>query len=87
AHYAASRIEALPGYSLKFTGPYFNEFVVKTPRPAVEITERLLENKVVGGLPMVDYYSDFGDCLLVCVTETASKQAIDNLVSALGAMA
>src|SRR5581483_7280134 len=29
AHYAAERIAALPGFSLAFTAPFFNEFVVR----------------------------------------------------------
>ncbi|HUK89731.1 MAG TPA: aminomethyl-transferring glycine dehydrogenase subunit GcvPA [Blastocatellia bacterium] len=86
AHYAASKIAALPGYGLKFTAPYFNEFVVKTPRPAAEIVESLMTGKMIAGLPLVDYYSDLGDCLLICVTETASKQAIDALAAALGGL-
>jgi glycine dehydrogenase subunit 1 len=83
AHYAASRIASVPGYGLKFSAPYFNEFVVRTPRPASEIARRLLDKKIVAGLPLGDYYPDLDDCLLVCVTETAKREAIDALVSSL----
>ena len=83
AHYAASHIASLSGYSLKFGSPFFNEFVVKTPRPAAEIADSLLDRNVIAGLPLVDYYSDLSDCLLICVTETAKREAIDDLVSAL----
>src|SRR5580765_2456747 len=34
AHYAAREISALQGFSLPFSGPRFNEFVVRAPLPA-----------------------------------------------------
>jgi glycine dehydrogenase subunit 1 len=37
AHYAASRIAALDGFGLRFTAPFFNEFVVRCPRPATDL--------------------------------------------------
>ena len=86
AHYAASQIAALDGYELKFTAPYFNEFVIRTPRPASEILKRLLEKQIVGGLALDRYYPDLRDSLLMCVTETVSKSAIDNLVTALSTL-
>jgi glycine dehydrogenase subunit 1 len=86
AHYAASQIAALDGYELKFTAPYFNEFVIRTPRPASEILKGLLEKQIVGGLALDRYYPDLRDSLLMCVTETISKGAIDRLVTALSTL-
>jgi len=83
AHYAASEIAKLDGFELRFTAPFFNEFVVRSPRPATELTRALLDNKIVGGVALECYYPDLKDSLLVCVTETAKKEAIDNLVTAL----
>jgi len=83
AHYAASEIAKLDGFELRFTAPFFNEFVVRAPRPATELTRALLDKKIVGGVALECYYPDLKDSLLVCVTETAKKEAIDNLVTAL----
>ncbi|MGA9773506.1 MAG: aminomethyl-transferring glycine dehydrogenase subunit GcvPA [Blastocatellia bacterium] len=83
AHYAASEIAKLDGFELRFTAPFFNEFVVRAPRPATEMTRALLDRKIVGGVALECYYPDLKDSLLVCVTETARKEAIDNLVTAL----
>lgn len=80
AHYAAAEIAKLDGYGLKFPAPFFNEFVVRTPRPASEVLSRLLEKQIIGGVALDNHYPDLRDCLLVCVTETASKQSIDELV-------
>ena len=83
AHYAASEIAKLDGFELRFAAPFFNEFVVRAPRPATELTRALLDKKIVGGVALECYYPDLKDSLLVCVTETAKKEAIDNLVTAL----
>lgn len=83
AHYAASRISKLDGFDLEFASPFFNEFVVRTPRPADQVTDRLLEQKMIGGVALGRYYPEMRDSLLVCVTETTRKDAIDNLVDTL----
>jgi glycine dehydrogenase subunit 1 len=83
AHYAASEIARLAGYGLKFTAPFFNEFVVTTPKPASEVTEALAKRKILGGIALEDYYPAMKDALLVCVTETAKRTAIDQFVEAL----
>jgi glycine dehydrogenase subunit 1 len=84
SHYAAKRIAGLKGYRLKFSAPFFNEFVVKTPVAASEVAGRLLDKKIVAGLPLEGYYPDMRDSLLICVTETAKREAIDKLVAELG---
>ena len=79
AHYAAARIAELGGFGLKFSAPFFNEFVVGCPRPATEVTRALLDKKIIGGVALASYYPDLSDALLVCVTETARKSAIDGV--------
>lgn len=83
AHYAAAEIAKIDGFKLKFPAPFFNEFVVRTPRPAIEVTKRLLREKIIGGIALESYYPDMTDSLLVCVTETAKREAIDTLVHTL----
>jgi glycine dehydrogenase subunit 1 len=83
AHYAASQIAALDGFGLRFSAPFFNEFVVRLPRDAAEVTRALVDKKIVAGLALEPYYADLGDSMLVCVTETASRASIDRLVAAL----
>jgi glycine dehydrogenase subunit 1 len=83
AHYAATEIAKLNQFKLEFSAPFFNEFVVRTPRPANEVLSRLLEKQIIGGIALDNHYPDLSDCLLVCVTETARKKSIDNLIDAL----
>ena len=90
AHYAASQIEELPGYSLPFKrGPFFQEFVVQCPASPREINLTLMEQNILGGLDIsVPPYRDqlppdVDKGLLVCVTEMNSKDDIDALVAGL----
>jgi glycine dehydrogenase subunit 1 len=84
AAYAARKITEIEGFSLPFSSPTFNEFVVRAPRRAEEILERLrAENEIVGGLALSRYYEENPNDFLVCVTETNSKTQIDDLVAAL----
>jgi GTP-dependent phosphoenolpyruvate carboxykinase len=85
AHYLAQQLSALAGWEVAFDAPYFNEFVVKSPRPAAEINDRLLERGIVGGLDLSMVDSELGQHLLVCATETSSRATVDAIVKILAA--
>ncbi len=85
AAYAARAIAKLNGYSVPFTGPYFNEFVVRGPGRAVELLARLGKEKGIdGGIALSRFIPDRPNDFLVCVTETNSREQIDRLIQALG---
>ena len=90
AHYAASQIAHLPGYSLPNSGTFFQEFLVECPSHAAEINRRLSEHNILGGLDVSallsrqDMPAVSDNAVLFCVTEMNSKEEIDSLVSALG---
>jgi glycine dehydrogenase subunit 1 len=84
AAYAAKRIGELEGFSVPFTGPRFNEFVVKAPVEAKGLLARLAsERNITGGLPLSRYYPERSNEFLVCVTEMNSRAQIDALVAGL----
>ena len=84
AAYAAKQIAAVDGYSLPFSAPTFNEFVVRGPRPAAEILEKLrTKDGIIGGLALSKYYDGHDNDLLVCVTETNTREHIDALADSL----
>ena len=80
AHYAASLIGGLPGFSLPFQGTFFHEFTVRCPAPPAEINQRLLENDIIGGLDISDLTPDG---MLLCFTEMNTRTDIETLVSVL----
>ncbi len=83
AHYAAKAISKLKGYSLVFPPPFFNEFVVRCPRPPCQINEALFKEKIIGGL---DLSNVIDNGMLLCVTEMNTKRDIDRLIAILGAL-
>jgi glycine dehydrogenase subunit 1 len=83
AHYAAKKIEAIDGYKIHFSGQFFNEFVVSGPQPAEVTLGKLAAKKIIGGLPLSRFFPEMKNEILICVTETATKQEIDSLVEAL----
>jgi len=86
--YAAKRIATLDGFSIPFTGPRFNEFVVRAPVAAKELLAGLALNRdITGGLPLSRYYPDRPNEFLVCVTEMNSRAQIDALVEGLRSQA
>jgi len=87
AHYAARLISGIEGYKLRFGASFFNEFVISAPRPATEVLEQLRQQDIIGGLELSRFFggrdSGMENEILVCVTETTTRQDIDRLVSAL----
>lgn len=83
AHYAADQINALAGYTVDRTKPFFNEFMVKCPQPVAEINEQLIQKGIIGGYDLGQDYPHLQNTMLVAVTETNSREEIDALVAEL----
>lgn len=74
-----------PGVEFKpLRPPRPDAFATRLPNAVELINARLLKRKIVGGLPLGRYYSGLQDAMLVCVTETKTKEDIDLFVSAIG---
>lgn len=84
AAYAAQSIVKLEGFSLPFSGPSFNEFVVRGPMDARKLLMRLADEKGInGGIALSRFFADRPSDFLVCVTETNTREQIDALVTGL----
>jgi glycine dehydrogenase subunit 1 len=74
AHYLAGK------WKPRFTGKFFNEFVVraegKTPE---EINKTLLKKRIIGGLPLGRFYPELADSMLLCATEMTKRSDMDAL--------
>jgi glycine dehydrogenase subunit 1 len=84
AAYAKEQVAKVRGFSLRFSGPTFNEFVLRTTKKPGEVLKGLLKRQIIGGLDLGRFYPELKDCLLVCVTEQHSRTEIDALAKALG---
>ncbi|WP_420237370.1 aminomethyl-transferring glycine dehydrogenase subunit GcvPA [Telmatobacter bradus] len=86
AHYAANALAAAPGAKLLFGGsPRFNEFVLQTDEAPEAWSERLLNNKIVGGIDLGRWYPELKGATLWCATEVNTRVQIDAAAAVLAA--
>src|SRR5713226_2381218 len=85
AAYLRDRLSAISSITIVFGGPIYNEFVVRTPFPAHEILRDLEHDKILGGIPLGDFYPGHENDFLVAVTELHSREQLDRYVSVLSA--
>lgn len=83
AHYAAERIASLDGFELRFSAPFFKEFVVRTTKDVDRVLACCRERRILAGVPLRRWYPDLADCLLIAVTEKRSRAQIDALAEAM----
>jgi glycine dehydrogenase subunit 1 len=83
AQYLKRRLKE-SGFAIRFESPTFNEFVVEVPAHFARTYERLLDQKIVLGLPLAPYYPELSNHYLMGVTETKTKEDMDTLVRGMG---
>ena len=76
AEYAKNALAAAPGVRLAFAAPTFNEFVIRSDRPAPEFLAAL-EGDLFGGIDVSADYPELPGAVLVTVTENNAKEDID----------
>lgn len=72
------------GYELPFQQSTFNEFVVRFPEGFDTTYQTLIKKRIIAGLPLECYYPELSNHYLLCVTETMSKEDMDQLVTEIG---
>ncbi len=83
ANYALEECVKISGIEQKFSGAFFNEFVLEFGKPVEDVNLYLKEQGITGGLDLEKFYPELKNCALFCVTEIHSKENIDRLVSKL----
>ena len=74
AHYLASQLTAIDGVQLKYDGEFFHEFTITTDKYTPALEKKLAKAGILGGLRINKTDS------IWCVTEKASKEAMDQVV-------
>jgi glycine dehydrogenase subunit 1 len=77
------RLCALPGVKPAFSGPTFNETVLRVAGDLPHVLDGLLERDILGGLPLAEHYPELADGLLVCTTELTPPAACERYAAAL----
>ncbi|HNV04510.1 MAG TPA: aminomethyl-transferring glycine dehydrogenase subunit GcvPA [Petrotogaceae bacterium] len=86
AHYLAEKLMESEKFEPVFSGPFFNEFVLKSSVPVGIMNQKLLEQKYIGPLNLEKVTGRDKDCALFCATEMTKKEEIDYITSFLEAM-
>jgi len=82
--YAKEQLKKNPKIRFPHSAPVFNEFVIDIGKNGRDVVEKIAKNGVVAGFPLVYYYPERENQLLLAFTEMNSRQDIDRLVSVLG---
>jgi glycine dehydrogenase subunit 1 len=77
AHYLAGKLKP------RFTGPFFNEFVAQADAKTVaKINKALEKQKIIGGLPLKQFYPELKNTMLLCCTEMSKRSHMDQVAEA-----
>jgi glycine dehydrogenase subunit 1 len=79
----AKRLERIRGVRL-LNHAFFNEFVLRLPRPAAPVVQALADNGVLAGVPLSRFYPsrpELSDVLLMAATEMVTAKDMDRLES------
>lgn len=77
AHHLAEKLCSLPGLKLKFSHPFFNEFVIESEIPLDTLLESLKAEGILGGLNLEQFFPQLKNCLLVAVTEMNAAEDLE----------
>jgi len=80
---ARERLVSRPQLQACFSGPFFNEFVLRASN-LESLLSRCAATQIVPGVPLGQWYPELNDCLLVCVTEMNEREEIERLVRVIG---
>jgi glycine dehydrogenase subunit 1 len=86
SHYAAARLAAVPGLSVRFPHGFFQEIVVDfggTGRRVAEVNVALRRRGIFGGFDLSALFPELGESALYCITELHTQEDIDRLADAL----
>ncbi|HUN86545.1 MAG TPA: aminomethyl-transferring glycine dehydrogenase subunit GcvPA [Terracidiphilus sp.] len=86
ADYAAKTLGRQAGVKLLFEGaPRFHEFVLETEEDPALWSQRLLDEKIVGGVELSRWYPEMKNATLWCATEMMPREVMDAAARVLAA--
>lgn len=78
--YLKAQLSQIPGVTIPCDGPVFNEFVVALPGSLNSLQKKMAEKGIIGGYDLRCSYPELGEAMVVCATETNTREDIDDLV-------
>ena len=74
---------AIKGVTPLFSGPFFHEFPIRLSCHADQVLAKLAQKKIQGGYLLSNTYTELGESLLVCATETKTQEELTQFSNAL----
>lgn len=81
--YFKEKVKNVRGVELVFDAPQFNECVIRTKQPVADVITAGKKKGIFPGVPLERWYPELTNTLLVCITETKTKNDIDALVESI----
>ena len=81
SHYVKQKLATIPGYQILNKKPTYNEFLVKCPN-VNKLIEQCKQENLLPPLIISKYFPDMKDIVLVCVTESNSREDIEKFIHA-----
>jgi len=82
--YARERLSAVEGVEPLHEAPVVREFAVSLDAPVDQVLDRCAAEGIGAGFPLGRDYPEYGNGLLIAITERRTRQDIDRLAEALG---
>src|SRR5262249_24874064 len=73
----------IKGVKLAFDVPRFHEAVLVLDKPVAAVLESLAAKGIAGGYDLSKHYSELGNALLVCATETRTSEDVQRYANEL----
>ena len=80
AMYLREGLSSIDGITVDLEKPIFNEFVARFDHPLDEVVERFRKEGINPGLPLSRFFPQRQGDLLICVTETKTKEQLDRFL-------
>ncbi len=79
----AAMLTSVKGVKRLFDGPHFHEVALAFDRPVAPVLRALAKQDILGGFDLSADYPELGNALLVCATETKTRDDLERYRSAL----
>jgi len=83
AVYLRDGLLGLKSVQRRFSGPHFNEFILKFKQDPRDLLVSLRARGILGGIAVQDWTQGLENCLLVCATEMNTKAQMDEYIQAM----
>ncbi len=82
AEYLKAELCRIPGVTLTFDAPTFNEFAITVPKVASVVLDAVRERNIIGGFDLGRWDASLSNSLLIAVTERHTRADLDALIEA-----